>query len=94
MRETHYLPGELSTRWLESYTYTDGLGRVLLEKARVAPGDAFIFIDGELQYDNDEPVIDYADPRWVGMGRVVYNNKGLPVKQYEPYFSFFTGQPG
>src|SRR5690606_26349689 len=25
--------------------------------------------------------------RWVGTGRVVLNNKGLPIKQYEPFFS-------
>jgi len=25
--------------------------------------------------------------RWVGTGRIVFNNKGNPVKQYEPYFS-------
>ncbi len=25
--------------------------------------------------------------RWVGSGRVVLNNKGLPVKQYEPFFA-------
>ena len=28
-----------------------------------------------------------ADPRWVGNGRTALNNKGKPVKQYEPYFS-------
>ena len=27
------------------------------------------------------------NPRWVGSGRTVLNNKGKPVKQYEPYFS-------
>ncbi|MFO0553356.1 MAG: toxin TcdB middle/C-terminal domain-containing protein [Polyangiaceae bacterium] len=26
-------------------------------------------------------------PRWVGSGRTVLNNKGNPIKQYEPYFS-------
>lgn len=25
--------------------------------------------------------------RWVGSGRMVFNNKGKPVKQYEPFFS-------
>ena len=24
--------------------------------------------------------------RWVGSGRVVYDNKGNPVKSYEPFF--------
>ncbi len=35
---------------------------------------------GSLVYDDDVP-------RWIGNGRTVLNNKGLPVKQYEPYFS-------
>ena len=26
-------------------------------------------------------------PRWVGSGRVILNNKGLPIKQYEPFYS-------
>ena len=28
-----------------------------------------------------------GEPRWIGSGRTVLNNKGKPVKQYEPYFS-------
>ena len=28
-----------------------------------------------------------ADPRWVGTGEKIYNNKGKPVRQYEPFFS-------
>ena len=28
-----------------------------------------------------------ADPRWVGTGGKIYNNKGKPVRQYEPFFS-------
>src|SRR5690606_23859119 len=26
------------------------------------------------------------DPRWVGTGWTIYNNKGKPVRQYEPFF--------
>src|SRR4029450_11648456 len=26
-------------------------------------------------------------PRWVGSGTMVYNNKGKPVRQFEPFFS-------
>jgi hypothetical protein len=29
--------------------------------------------------------------RWVGTGRTVFDNKGNPVKQYEPYFSSIPG---
>ena len=28
-----------------------------------------------------------VSPRWVGTGRTVFDNKGNPVKQYEPFFS-------
>ncbi len=28
-----------------------------------------------------------SDPRWIGSGKTVYNNKGNIVLQYEPYFS-------
>ena len=28
-----------------------------------------------------------GDPRWVGTGAKIYNNKGKPVRQYEPFFS-------
>ncbi|MFZ5479067.1 MAG: SpvB/TcaC N-terminal domain-containing protein [Myxococcota bacterium] len=34
-----------------------------------------------------EPDPDTLADRWVGTGRVVLNNKGLPVKQYQPFFS-------
>ncbi|MFD7874399.1 SpvB/TcaC N-terminal domain-containing protein [Streptomyces sp. NPDC059766] len=34
-----------------------------------------------------EPAVPGGPLRWVGRGRTVLNNKGKPVKQYEPYFS-------
>ncbi len=27
-----------------------------------------------------------VDPRWVGSGWTIFNNKGKPVRQYEPFF--------
>ncbi len=34
-----------------------------------------------------EPAPGEAAPRWIGSGRTVFDNKGNPVKQYEPFFS-------
>ena len=84
LRENH---GGTAT-WLESYAYSDGSGNAIMTKVRAEPGDAPeldlngdpVFSGGELQYAN-------ADPRWVGSGRTIFDNKGNPVKQYEPYFS-------
>src|SRR5207244_6530585 len=28
-----------------------------------------------------------VNPRWAGSGRTIVNNKGKPVRQYEPFFS-------
>ena len=77
-RETHADP---NTRWLRTYAYSDGGGNVVMTKAQAEPGLAYyVDDDGQLQQTD-------ADPRWVGSGRTVLDNKGNPVKQYEPYFS-------
>ena len=84
-REVH---GGTAT-YQESFAYLDGGGAVVQTKSRVAPGDApkrdangdLVFDgSGNLEWDN-------ADPRWVGSGRVVLDNKGNVVKKYEPFFS-------
>jgi len=85
VRETH---ADANTRWLHTYTYTDGAGNVLLSKATAEPGlapqrDA----NGDLVLVNDEVVLVQAASRWVGSGRTIFDNKGNPVRQYEPYFS-------
>jgi RHS repeat-associated protein len=77
-RETS-APG--NTRWLESYVYANGSGGVAMVKGRVHPGRAL-----QAGTDGTTTEVD-ADPRWVGNGRTILNNKGSPVKQYEPYFS-------
>ena len=33
------------------------------------------------------PAARRSDPRWVGSGWTVFNNKGKPVRQYEPFFT-------
>jgi RHS repeat-associated protein len=77
-REKH---GAANPRWQESYAYSNGSGGVTLVKAQAHPGKAF-----KVDPDGNKVEVD-ADPRWVGNGRTILNNKGKPVKQYEPYFS-------
>jgi RHS repeat-associated protein len=75
--------------WLQSFAYMDGLGRVALTKAQAEPGPAPQWAgDGTLVKDPQTGAIVLADTdsRWVGSGRVVYDNKGNPVKAYEPFF--------
>jgi RHS repeat-associated protein len=38
-----------------------------------------------------EPAEGDDRPRWVGTGRTIHDNKGNPVKQYEPYFAPDSG---
>jgi RHS repeat-associated protein len=85
-REAHADP---DTPWQETWVYFDGRGREILRKVRVAPGPApELGPDGHVVRDEDgKPVMSEADPRWVATGRTVFNNKGDPIKKYEPYFS-------
>lgn len=77
-REKH---GATNPRWQESYAYFNGSGGVAMVKGQAHPGKAF-------QVNPDGTKIEvHADPRWIGNGRTILNNKGRPVKQYEPYFS-------
>jgi RHS repeat-associated protein len=65
-RKVHQVDG-----FLESYSYSDGFGRVAMTKVQAEP----------------DPAITPPVPRWVGTGRTIFNNKGNAVKKYEPFFS-------
>jgi RHS repeat-associated protein len=86
VRETHEsaLSGGQLTKVFKSVGYTSGLGQNLQTKIQAEPGEA-------LQWNNATNSIETIDTtpnvRWVGTGRTILNNKGNPVKQYEPYFS-------
>lgn len=79
VREQH---GTANPRWQESYAYSDGGGNVIMAKTQAEPGKAKRWNTITKQVDEVD-----ANPRWVGNGRTIINNKGNPVKQYEPYFS-------
>jgi RHS repeat-associated protein len=74
-RETHASdplpPGGLKPQ--VNVSYSDGFGREIQKKIQAEPG----------------PVLEggpTVTPRWVGTGWTIFNNKGKPVKQYEPFF--------
>jgi YD repeat-containing protein len=70
-RTTHVSAGSDSDIQV-SVEYSDGHGAVLVRKAQAEP---------------DPQSGDDVTLRWIASGKTVLNNKGKPVKQYEPYFS-------
>ena len=82
-------PGDPERQIRIAIAFSDGFGRVLQSKQKVEAGEAYsVGENGELNLDaNDQPVKVQADPRWRVSERVEYNNKGLPVRTYRPYFS-------
>lgn len=78
-RETHVADeqGTLS-KVQHSFVYSDGFGREAQSKVQAEPGPIYDNNGSELQAN--------ADPRWVGTGTKVFNNKGKPVQQFEPFF--------
>ncbi|MDQ6788071.1 MAG: FG-GAP-like repeat-containing protein [Acidobacteriota bacterium] len=78
-REKH---GAANPRWQESYAYSDGGGSVIMTKNQAKAGEA-------LRWNAATKTVEKinANPRWIGNGRTIFNNKGNPIKQFEPYFS-------
>lgn len=74
-RETHVSdlePNQLSPVQL-SFSYSDGFGREIQKKIQAEPGPV---VEGGPE----------VNPRWVGSGWTIFNNKGNPVQKYEPFF--------
>ncbi|MFC2146677.1 toxin TcdB middle/N-terminal domain-containing protein, partial [Acidobacteriota bacterium] len=96
-RETHYadLDEEVpQTKIQHSFLYSDGFGREIQTKVQAEPGDAPQREDncdpdrpGQLIMEEGKPKIGLVEKRWAGTGRTIYNNKGKPIKKYEPFFS-------
>jgi RHS repeat-associated protein len=56
-----------------SLSYSDGFGREIQKKIAAEPGPL----------TQGGPAI---NPRWIGSGWTIFNNKGKPVKRFEPFF--------
>ncbi len=79
-RETHVSdlePGQ-QTRIQRRFSYSDGFGREVQRKGQAAAGPV----------TEGGPDVQH---RWIGSGWTVFDNKGRPVRKYEP---FFTPTPG
>jgi RHS repeat-associated protein len=92
-RETHAsdrLPPQ-GLKIQTSFSYSDGFGREIQKKIQAEPGRApQRDVNGQIIVGADsQPVITANDvnPRWVGSGWTVFNNKGKPVRQYESFFT-------
>ncbi len=92
-RETHVsdLQAGQQSRLQVSLSYSDGFGREIQKKVQAEPGPApRRDASGRIVLDPDgHPLMtpDDVSPRWVGSGWTVFNNKGKPVRQYEPFFT-------
>jgi RHS repeat-associated protein len=75
-RETHVsdLGASQATLYQHSLSYSDGFGREIQHKAQAEPGP---LVDGGPD----------VTPRWIGSGWTIFDNKGRPVRKYEPFFS-------
>jgi RHS repeat-associated protein len=92
-RETHVAdlaPGQ-QTKFQHAFSYSDGLGREIQKKLQAEPGPVPLRdpATGRIVVVNGLPQMTPNDvtPRWVGSGWTVFNNKGKPVRQYEPFFT-------
>lgn len=75
-RETHVsdLAQGQQSKIQISFSYSDGFGREIQKKIQAEPGP---LVEGGPE----------SNPRWVGSGWTIFNNRGKPVRQYEPFFS-------
>jgi RHS repeat-associated protein len=90
VREQHFADNPDGALQL-SFEYSNGLGQVLMKKVQAEPGLAKkVTVNPDDTYSVSSIDTSISNPqllRWIGNGRTVLNNKGNPVKQYEPYFS-------
>ena len=86
-REQH---GVANPRWQETYSYSDGSGHEVMKKIQAEPGLApYRDANGAIvRTPDNQPALKDTSPavRWVGTGQTIYDNKGNPVKKYEPFF--------
>jgi hypothetical protein len=81
-------PSDAAQQVRLSVAYFDGLGRALQHGIKTPPGPAWERdAQGEIVVDKEgSPVTANAPLRWAVSGKVEYDNKGQPVRSYQPYY--------
>ena len=94
LRESHvYQKGQATeqpTKYQHGFSYSDGFGREVQKKIQAENGPVpKRDINGqiELSAEGHPEFTSTTGARWVGTGWTVFNNKGDPVRQYEPFFT-------
>jgi RHS repeat-associated protein len=72
--------GTPAVQYQFSFEYIDSLGRIAMKKIQ-----ADVNTGTPAAGTCDGPIL--PAHQWIGNGKTVYNNKGNPVMQYQPYFS-------
>lgn len=88
-RETH-VPDPAPLRIQGAFAYSDGFGRQIQSKAQAEAGEVPARgADGQIVLGANGLLVmtSGVSARWVGTGWTVYNNKGNPVRTYEPFFT-------
>lgn len=89
-REQHFMQLAASPVQI-AFEYSNGIGEVVMKKVQAEPGiakEVILNTDTNIQVNEiNTASFNPKQLRWIGNGRTIKNNKGNPVKQYEPYFS-------
>ena len=90
-RETHAfdLSKDETSKVFISFAYSDGFDRVIQQKVQAGAESVVASLadsdDNLKERRNVENCGNAVKNRWVGDGWIVYNNKGKPVRQFEPF---------
>ncbi|WP_156432327.1 hypothetical protein, partial [Burkholderia sp. MSMB1498] len=84
----HRYPSDSAQQVRVSVGCVDGLGRALQSAQKVPGGTAWQRdARGEIVVDEaGKPMSQETATRWAVSGKVEYDNKGQPVRSYQPYF--------